>query len=138
MTNSDILQGETSGDSRGRPPYERPYRWVMLALTWLSYFVFGLVTFSLSPLVTPIIKDLNISYSQMGFIMGAWPLPYILLAVIGGAIVDRLGIRKSILSGVVVIGLSAGLRYFAVGFVPMLLFVALFGVGAPMISIGNP
>jgi len=135
---SDILREETATDSRGRPPYESPYRWVMLSLTWLSYFVFGLVTFALAPLVTPIIEDLNISYSQMGLILGAWPLTYILVAAIGGAIVDRLGIRKSIFIGVLVIGLSAGLRYFANGFVPMLLCVALFGVGGPLISTGNP
>ncbi|MCK4274792.1 MAG: MFS transporter [Dehalococcoidales bacterium] len=138
MINSDILQEATTADSRGRPPYERPYRWVMLALTWLSYFTFGLVTFSLAPLVTPIIKDLDISYSQMGFIMGAWPLTYIMVATIGGAVVDRLGTRKSIFFGVIIIGLSAGLRYFANGFVPMFFCVALFGIGGPLISIGNP
>jgi len=136
--NSDILPKETTADIQGKPPYERPYRWVMLALTWLSYLTFGLVTYSLPPLVTPIIKDLDISYSQMGFILGAWPLTYIIVATIGGAIVDRLGTRKSVLFGVVVIGLSAGLRYFASGFVPMFFCVALFGIGGPMISIGNP
>ncbi len=138
MINSDILQEPITADSRGKPPYERPYRWIMLALTWLSYFVFGLVTFALAPLVTPIIEDLNISYSQMGFILGAWPLTYIIVAAFGGAVVDRLGTRRSIFIGVLVIGLSAGLRYFAGGFIPMFFCVALFGIGGPLISTGNP
>ncbi len=43
-----------------------PYRWLMLALTWLLYASFGVITGTLPPLVDPILKDLGISYSQMG------------------------------------------------------------------------
>jgi len=110
----------------------------MLALVWLLYFMFGIIIFSLGPLVTPIIKDLDISYSQMGLVAGAWPLTYIVVAAIGGAIIDRWGIRKSIFLGVILIGLSEVLRYFASGFGTMFLCVALFGVGGPLISIGSP
>ncbi len=138
MIDSDIFREEAISDSRGRPPHERPYRWVMLLLTWLSYFVFGLINFALAPLVTPIIAELDISYSQMGFVLGAWPLTYILSAAFAGAVVDRLGTRKSVAIGVLVIALSAGLRYFTNGFVPLFLCVALFGIGGPLISVGNP
>ena len=111
---------------------------MMLALAWFSYFMYGLMLYSVSPLVTPILAELDISYSQMGIIMGAWPLPYILVAILGGALVDRLGIRWSIFFGLAIIALSAGLRFFASGFTALFLCVALFGLGAPMISIGNP
>ncbi len=119
-------------------PYQRPYRWVMLALVWLLYSAFGIVSRLISPLTTPILKDLNISYSQMGLIMGSWPLTYIIVAAMGGAIIDRWGIRKSLFLGIIIIGLSAILRYFASGFMTMFIFVALFGLGGPMISIGCP
>ena len=119
-------------------PYQMQYRWVMLALASFAYFVFSLVTRSLPPLVTPIIRDLNISYSQMGMILGSWPLTYIAVAAIGGAIIDRWGIRKSIFMGILIIGLSEILRSLANGFGTMFVFVALFGLGGPMISIGNP
>ena len=140
MINSGAHQEQepVSLDSEGRLPYERRYRWVMLALVWLLYFMFGIIIFSLGPLVTPILKDLNISYSQMGLIAGAWPLTYIAVAAIGGAIIDRWGIRKAILLGVILTGLSEVLRYFAGGFGTMFLCVALFGVGGPLISIGAP
>jgi len=121
-----------------KQPHEMGYRWVMLILVSLLYCAFGVVQSALSPLVTPILKDLNISYSQMGTIMGAWPVTYIVVAAIGGAIMDRFGIRKTLLFGILIIGLSASLRYFANGFIAMLLFVALFGLGGPMISIGCP
>jgi CP family cyanate transporter-like MFS transporter len=140
MANSGAHQEQelVSLDSEGMPPYQRRYRWVMLVLIWSLYFVFGIVGFSIAPLVTPIIEDLNISYSQMGIILGAWPLTYTMVAAIGGAVIDRLGIRKSIFIGVIFITLSVVLRYFASGFITMFLCVALFGLGGPMISIGAP
>ncbi len=51
---------------------------------------------------------------------------------------DRWGIRRSIFFGALVIGLSAVLRSASSGFLSFLFFVALFGVGGPMISIGCP
>ncbi len=125
-------------DKKGTQPYQMRYRWVMLVLVWLLYTVFGVVMRSIAPLVTPILKDLNISYSQMGIILGSWPLTFILVAAIGGAIIDRWGIRKSLFIGSVIIGLSAVLRYFPNGFGTMFLIVALLGLGGPMISIGCP
>jgi CP family cyanate transporter-like MFS transporter len=116
----------------------KPYRWVMLALLWLLYITFGLVSRSIFPLVTPILADLELSYSQMGLILGSWQLTYIFAALVAGTILDRWGVRKSIFAGVMVIGLSASLRYFSDDFISMLTAVALFGLGGPMISIGGP
>ena len=115
-----------------------PYRWVMLALLWLLYTSFGIVSRSIFPLVTPILADLELSYSQMGLILGSWQLTYIFAALVAGTILDRWGIRKSIFVGAIVIGLSASLRYISSGLISMLIAVALFGLGGPMISIGGP
>lgn len=119
-------------------PDRQPYRWVLLLLLWLLYFSFGVVTRSPSPLVTPIIADLTMTYSQMGFVLGSWQMTYIVFAIAAGIIMDRWGIRRSILFGALVISLSALLRASSVGFYSFLFFVALFGVGGPMISIGCP
>ena len=119
-------------------PYQRRYRWVILFLVWLLYAAFGLVSRSVAPLVTPILKDLNMSYGQMGIILGSWQLTYIGVAIIAGAIIDKWGIRKSLFIGTVIIGLSAALRYFPSGFGTFLLVVAIFGIGGPLVSIGAP
>ena len=74
----------------------------------------------------------------MGIVLGAWPLTYVGLALVGGAITDSWGIRRSLLLGMCFVGLSEVLRYFATGFGTMFLFVALFGLGGPMVSIGSP
>jgi len=119
-------------------PYQRPYRWVMLSFLCLLYFAHGTVTRSASPLVTPILKDLDMIYAQMGLVLGSWQLTYIAVAVFAGIIIDRWGARKAIFVGAAVIGLSTVWRYFAHGFTSLLAAVALFGLGGPMISIGVP
>ena len=119
-------------------PQSSPYRWIMLALLWLLYAFFGIVYRSISPLITPILADLDMSYSQMGFVLGSWQLTYIGASTVAGFFIDKWGIRWSLFLGTLIIALSVGLRYFAGGFGPFLAMVALFGVGGPMISIGCP
>jgi len=49
----------------------------MIALLWLLYASFGIIYRSFSPLITPILTDFHMSYSQMGFVLGSWQLTYI-------------------------------------------------------------
>jgi cyanate permease len=120
-------------------PYtKQSYRWIILALLWILYVSLGLVMGSMAPLVTPIIEDLNMSYSQMGLILGSWQLVYIVMSIVAGNLIDRWGERRSLLAGALVVALSASLRSFSNGFATMLPAVALLGVGGPMMSIGGP
>lgn len=134
----DTKPGPELYGNRVLPPHQMRYRWVMLALLWFLYFSFGLTTRSIAPLVTPILQDLKINYSQMGIILGSWQLTYILVSIFAGTLIDQWGLRKSLMAGVITIGLSALLRCFPQGFTGMLFAVALFGAGGPMISIGCP
>jgi CP family cyanate transporter-like MFS transporter len=113
-------------------------RWFMLTLLWLLYFSFGLISASISPIVGPIIDDLNITYGQMGLVLGAWQLVYIFTASPLGALVDRMGIRRSLSIGGLLILLSLVLRGMAVNFYTLFLGVGLFGAGGPIVSIGAP
>ena len=131
-------QGRFSSKDKAFSPALSSYRWVMLALLWLLYASFGVIYRSISPLVTPILADLSMSYSQMGFAMGSWQLTYIATAVVAGFLIDKWGITLSLFFGAVVISLSVGLRYFSQDFSTFLPVVALFGVGGPLISVGCP
>ena len=115
-----------------------PYRWVILALVWLPYAAFGLISRSIAPLVTPIVSDLRMSYAEMGLVLGSWQLTYIIVGIAAGTVTDRLGVRRAVFIGALIMGLSVMLRFFVTGFVPLLLTVALFGAGAPLVTIGAP
>jgi cyanate permease len=110
----------------------------MLSLLWLLYAAFGLAMRCLAPLVTPILHDLSLSYTQMGFILGSWQLTYILISIVAGTMIDRWGVRKSLFAGMLIVGFSLALRSLPTSFGGMLAAVGLLGVGGPMISIGCP
>ena len=114
------------------------YWWTKLVPLCLLYLAFGSINRSIAPLVTPIIRDLHLSYTEMGLILGSWQLTYILVAIIAGRILDKWGVRKSLMAGTLTIALSEVLRFFPKGFEGMLGCLALFGAGGSMISIGVP
>ncbi|MBW1903465.1 MAG: hypothetical protein JRJ20_17845, partial [Deltaproteobacteria bacterium] len=45
-------------------PHQTSYRWVILALVWLLYLAHGFIGRSAAPLVTPMLKDLDMTYGQ--------------------------------------------------------------------------
>lgn len=113
-------------------------RWRMLFGVWLLYSCFGLTIAGLAPLVAPITRELHLSHSQMGSVLGVWQLTYILAAVPCGALLDRLGAYRALFIGAAVIALSGFVRAIATDFWTLCLGVALFGLGGPIISSGAP
>lgn len=110
----------------------------MLAGVWFLYYCFGLVIASIAPLVDTIVRDLQITLSSMGRILGAWQVVYLVSAIPIGIAIDRLGLRFTLTFAALVIALSAALRGFAENGVTLWLAVAVFGIGGPLISIGAP
>lgn len=113
-------------------------RWRMLFGVWLIYSCFGLTIAGLAPLVAPITRDLSLSHAEMGGVLGIWQLVYILAAVPCGALLDRIGPRRALFLGALVIAGSGLLRSLAGDFVMLCLAVGLFGIGGPIISSGAP
>jgi len=128
-------------DAAGHPAFEpttHPYRWVLLAGVWLMYFCFGMVAVTLAPLVGPIAGDLGLTRSNMGAVLGAWQLVYIASALPCGMVLDRFGPRRAILLAVGTIAASVVLRGVAGSFAGLLVAVAVFGLGGPLVSVGAP
>ena len=125
-------------ENEARLSIKSNYRWVMLALIWLAYFAFGMIGSSIPPLVTPIAHDLALTYSQIGSILGAVLLVYIPLAISVGLLIDRAGMKRSIVAAVALVPLSAFLQSFATDFETLFLSVCVFGIGGPFLSIGAP
>jgi predicted MFS family arabinose efflux permease len=102
------------------------------------YLGFGSVTGSIAPLITPMSRDLNVSPAQMGAVLGTWQLVYVGTSYLVGLALDRVGLRRTLTAGMLLVVASAGVRGLATDFLTLLAAVALFGVGGPAISIGMP
>ena len=124
----------TRNQASGRPAS----RWGVLAGLWLLYASFGSVAASLAPLVAPVEASLGMSHAAMGSIMGAWQLVYIFSAVPCGMLLDRIGGRRALLIGILLIAASGLGRALAVDYWSLLAAVMLFGLGGPIISSGAP
>src|SRR5215467_9536225 len=96
---------------RARPLHEDPLihsrRWFLLAMMCLSLV---LVVMSVSGLVTAIPtmqESLNASASQIQWILDAYGIVFAGLLLTAGAIGDRFGRKRALLSGLVVFGLGS-------------------------------
>ena len=110
----------------------------MLAGVWLVYFCFGATSAAIAPLVSRITTELGLSHTQMGTVLGAWQLVYIGAAIPCGALLDRVGPRRALALGALVVAASGLLRAFASDYLTLLLAVAVFGIGGPLVSVGAP
>jgi cyanate permease len=110
--------------------------WPMLALGWTIYFSFGMGVASLVPLVSIIKADLDLSYTQMGMLLGAWQLVFMAAAAPGGWAIDRFGPKRVLTIGALIIAIAISLRGFADSFAFLLFTVAFFGLGGPITAVG--
>ncbi|MFW5963424.1 MAG: CynX/NimT family MFS transporter [Natronomonas sp.] len=120
-----------------RPP-TRTENAALLVLGGLGYGALLFVWFSLPAYLQPIIDDLGLTGTQAGVLAGAVPLTYIPLGLASGLLVDRLGARVGVGSGIVLAGLGQLSRSFAPDFLSMLVLTLLLGVGATGLTFGLP
>ena len=116
-------------DTKGLTKVSDNYKWVMLALFWLLYFTFGMIRSAISPLIAPIAEELQLTNSQIGTNLGIFMIAYIFLSIPIGIIIDKIGLKKSILIGSSLLTLSGILRSFATNYTTMLFTVGLMGSG---------
>jgi MFS family permease len=105
------------------------YRWVMAGITWLMLFALGISWFCFPPLILRVIKDLTVTFEQVGIIIALVPLSLVLLCIPGGLLADRFGVRITVLAGGTIMGVFGLLRGFATDFVTLAITTFLCGVG---------
>ena len=115
-----------------------PYRWFMLAGLWLLYFSFAMSMVALAPLVYVVMTDLGMHRGEMGMVLAAWQLTYILSSLPCGGLMDRFGPRWMMFAAALIVAASVMLRGLAVDYWTLLLAVMVFGLGGPLISSGAP
>ena len=80
-----------------RPEPSRPYRWMVLFVVSLAMFGSYYAYDALSPLADLLKQQLGFSDSNIGLLQAIYSFPNIFTVVIGGLIIDRLGLRKSLM-----------------------------------------
>src|SRR5215510_16047629 len=127
----------TLTSDRARPLHEDPQiharRWFLLAMMCLSLV---LVVMSVSGLVTaiPTMQEaLKASASEIQWILDAYAIVFAGLLLTAGAIGDRFGRKRALLSGLVVFGLGSVFAGLAHGAGQVIAGRAVMGVGAAFV-----
>jgi len=115
-----------------------PFRWVLFGAMCAVYFAFGVILLAIPPMVSEVRADLGVSRGQLGFALGAWALLYIVTAPPAGQLIDRLGLRRSLAAGALLVAASAAMQALAHGLVMLWLAIAVIGIGGPLISLSAP
>jgi MFS family permease len=113
-----------------RPEPSRLYRWIVLVFLSLAMFGNYYVYDCIAPIADLLAKQLGFSDANIGLLQAIYSMPNVIMVVIGGYIVDRIGTRKGVfifgtlcLAGAILTVLSGRLAVMAAGRL-------VFGVGA--------
>jgi len=110
--------------------------WVMVIAGVFTLFAcLGLGRFALGMLLPAMGTDLQLSYSEMGFISTGNFIGYLFSVVISGRLSQMLGIRATIFCGLMLVGLSMLLISQSQHFIPLLILYLLTGIGTGLANI---
>ena len=79
-----------------RPEPSRPFRWLVLFFVSLTMFGNYYVYDCIAPIADLLTKQLGFSDSNIGLLQAIYSAPNVIMVLIGGYIVDRIGTRKAI------------------------------------------
>jgi MFS family permease len=79
-----------------RPKPSRTFRWLVLIFVSLTMFGNYYVYDCIAPIADVLTKQLGFSDSNIGLLQAIYSMPNVIMVLIGGYIVDRIGARKAI------------------------------------------
>ena len=96
MSDSDPTT-ELTAAQPAKPQPSRFYRWAVLAIISLAMFGNYYVYDCIAPIADLLAKQLHFSDSNIGLLQAIYSIPNVFMVLVGGILVDRLGLRKSML-----------------------------------------
>jgi MFS family permease len=72
------------------------FRWMVLLFISLAMFGNYYIYDSISPLADLLVKQLNFSDADIGLLQAIYSFPNIIMVLIGGIVIDKIGTRKSV------------------------------------------
>lgn len=114
--------------SRPEPP--RAYRWFVLLIISLPMFGNYYIYDSINPLTDIFQRQLGFSDSQIGWLNSSYSVAAVVTLLLGGIIIDRLGVKKAILLFSSVCAVAALLSAISDSFLTMVVGRTVLGLGA--------
>ncbi len=109
-------------------PYQgRNYEWKAVALLSLGFGIVGVDRFMIMPMFPAMMKDLDLTYQDLGHIAGSLAIAWGIAAMFMGNLADRIGRRKVIIGSLILFSLLAGASGLASGVGGLVVFRALMG-----------
>src|ERR1700688_2600993 len=79
-----------------RPQPSRSFRWIVLVFVSLTMFGNYYVYDCIAPIADLLAKQLGFSESNIGLLQAIYSIPNVVMVLVGGYVVDRIGTRKAI------------------------------------------
>jgi EmrB/QacA subfamily drug resistance transporter len=125
-----------SVDVAGAPVgYSR--RYLSLAVTCVALTIIGIALTILNVAIPALNRELGASTSDLQWIFASYGLLFSGLVVTGGALGDRYGRRRALVTGLVIFGVASGLGAFATEPAHVVVARSFMGVGAALIMPGT-
>ena len=113
-----------------RPQPSKSYRWLVLIFVSLAMFGNYYIYDSINPLERIFLQQLNYSASMFGWLNASYSVAAVATLLIGGILIDRFGIKKSLMLFSALIVLGALLTSLSGNFYLMVAGRAVVGLGA--------
>ena len=113
-----------------RPEPTKFYRWIVLVFVSLAMFGNYYIYDSISPLADLLATQLKFSDADIGLLNGIYSVPNIIMVLLGGLLIDRLGTRKATIIFAVLCLIGAAFTAFRGDLTTMAIGRLIFGLGA--------
>jgi MFS family permease len=110
------------------PHWDVKYEWKAVALLAVSFGLVGLDRMVLAPLFPFMMKDLHLTYQDLGNLVGILGVFWGISAFVMGGLSDRFGRRKVLVPAILLFSLLSGLSGWATGLLSLLVIRSVMGV----------
>ncbi|GBC70094.1 putative sulfoacetate transporter SauU [archaeon HR01] len=113
------------------------YRFLILAILLITTFSWGLVLFGVPVTLSLLMSELHITNAEAGALFGSLYLSLVLGGVTTGFLTKRMGLKKFLLAGMLLGGVSGVLRGLSYGYLDLLIYSLLFSFSTAIITSGS-
>jgi MFS family permease len=128
---------QTAAVETGKMPVPR-YSWVVLVLMYLAAITAPLNMFKVQALMPVIIPALNIPITSAAVLMSVFSIAGLILALPGGILVQRLGVKASIVIAISATALGSMVGVLSTGFEMLAVSRVIEGIGFGLLGVAAP